>query len=178
MVRQKDLFSLLLLLKKLILITRIILFSPDPSLKCVSALRTLQHQGLLLLSQPPKSWVLGQVQHRNVDFPAASCETNIAKITTQIDVALSLARTQIQQEIKLICKGWTILSQTKMCGRFSSWSAAAGSLSNANRNIWVPDLVTYLFCTAELPTEYAVQLFNLRGYFYKCRKLTLFYRRI
>lgn len=85
----------------------------------------------------------------------------LAKISIQFYLVFSLDCTQIQQEFKLICKGRTSLSQTNMCGRFPSWSVAAGSLSNANWNIWVPDMVTCLFCTAELSTEYAVKLFIL-----------------
>lgn len=72
----------------------------------------------------------------------------------------SLDDTQIQQEFKFICKGRISFPQTNTCGRFPSQTVAAGSLSNAKWNICVPDMATYLFCTAELSKEYAVKVFT------------------
>lgn len=77
------------------------------STRFTSVLRTLKHLGFVL-SHWTESWVLGRVQHDNVNFPCASFNTN----TTQNNyyVVFSLDCTRMQHEFKLICKGWTSLS--------------------------------------------------------------------
>lgn len=155
---MRQIFCLLLLLRKLLLLNSslirkyITFFSTRFTDKICQWAQNITTPRFSPPLPPTKKMSIRQEHHDNFKCPSVSYNIYNSK-NIHFFIIFYLDRTHIQQEFKLICKGWTSLSQTNMCGRFPSWSVAAGSLSNAKmKHLGARDNhLLVLYC--ELSTE-------------------------